>query len=369
MKKVLISSLVVLVLCTLSTSQTKRTPKSTVLSRSTSLSAQEVARRTLRSVVVVIGRGTNGTITLGSGFFVAPRIIATNLHVVEDASEVTAKLLTEDRSEYRIDGSVAIDQENDLVLLQIGSGIGPGNERRYVTPPAGQPLPLGGGPRSEIGDTVYVAGNPEGYVGTFSPGIVSALRGIDYIQITAPISPGSSGGPVMNQRGEVIGVASLFHGEGQNLNFAIPISKLVSLLGKIARAKPLIPRTRPDLPSLIPGPTPRQQARTELLLSVSDTLFLQGSPPRTDTRIYRFHLSESATIKGGFSARGKIYVRILSSSGYAHYGSGEISSDSIEKTLPVGTYILEVSLLTPGGYLPVGVQVDFSVNLTAFYDH
>lgn len=97
---------------------------------------------------------------------------------------------------------------------------------------------------AEIGDTVYEVGNPEGLEGTFSQGIISGLRGTDYIQITAPISPGSSGGPVINQYGEVIGIATSFNKEGQNLNFAIPVAKLALLLRNLSTVTPLAPHTR-----------------------------------------------------------------------------------------------------------------------------
>src|SRR5262249_16479607 len=85
----------------------------------------------------------------------------------------------------------------------------------------------------EIGDQVFVIGNPLGLEGTLSQGIVSALRKLDQnslIQITAPISSGSSGGPVLSIDGKVIGVAVATFVRGQNLNFAIPSSYLAKLM-------------------------------------------------------------------------------------------------------------------------------------------
>ena len=85
-------------------------------------------------------------------------------------------------------------------------------------------------------------GNPQGLEGTFSQGIVSSIRevGTDkLLQITAPISPGSSGGPVLNGKGEVIGISVATFRGGQNLNFAIPSDYLKTLLGKARPAKPL----------------------------------------------------------------------------------------------------------------------------------
>ena len=91
----------------------------------------------------------------------------------------------------------------------------------------------------EVGETVFAVGNPRGLEGTFSKGIVSSVREIDgfsLLQITAPISPGSSGGPITDEKGEVIGVAVATFKGGQNLNFAIPakyVSDIESKIGEI----------------------------------------------------------------------------------------------------------------------------------------
>jgi hypothetical protein len=88
------------------------------------------------------------------------------------------------------------------------------------------PLQMGEDVEAEVGARVYVMGNPMGQTGTFSDGLVSARRmmeGVSMLQITAPISPGSSGGPVMNEQGQVIGVATMMIVGGQNLNYAVPV--------------------------------------------------------------------------------------------------------------------------------------------------
>ena len=89
------------------------------------------------------------------------------------------------------------------------------------------------GDKAETGDPVFVIGNPEGLEKTLSQGIVSGVRKLDgrtLLQITSPISHGSSGGPVLNAKGEVEGVAVSMLTEGQNLNFAVPANAVIAFL-------------------------------------------------------------------------------------------------------------------------------------------
>lgn len=192
-----------------------------------SASAQDarlVAKHIFPSIVMLEMRDDkNHPISLGSGFFVRPDIVVTNYHVIEGASDGFAKIVGK-TSIYRIEAVVGIDEAKDLVLLKL-------------TGANGKPLVLADVSKIEVGQEVFALGNPKGLEGTISPGIISGstLRQVsneDLIQITAPISPGSSGGPVVNRRGEVLGVAVLSIKGGQNLNFAIPSSYLAILLAK-----------------------------------------------------------------------------------------------------------------------------------------
>jgi len=182
--------------------------------------ARDVAQKTLPSVVLLMMLDANSQpVSLGSGFFVRDDIVATNLHVIGKAVKGYAKLVGQN-TKYEINGIVGIDKSRDLVILSI-KGI------------KSSLLPIGDCKSQKVGDAVYVAGNPLGLEGTFSQGIISGIRqiGPDFLfQITAPISPGSSGGPLLNEKGEVIGVAVATFKGGQNLNFAIPSSYLISLL-------------------------------------------------------------------------------------------------------------------------------------------
>lgn len=191
--------------------------------------ATPLAQTALDSTVLLVMKDNDGqTLGRGSGFFVHDgSLIATNLHVVHGASECLAKLVGEKKM-YDIEGYVAVDPENDLAILKIGDVDEPG-----------VPLSLGDSDSVHIGETVYAVGTPRGYEGTVSNGIISGIRIADkLIQMTAPISPGSSGGPVINNRGEVVGVSVGIRQDGQNLNFAIPSNYLETLIPKAERALP-----------------------------------------------------------------------------------------------------------------------------------
>ena len=191
--------------------------------------AQEIAKKAFGSTVLLVMEDANGQpLSLGSGFFVRDGEIASNLHVVEGAARGYAKLVGQ-KTKHDIQGVTAIDPERDLVVLKISSAGGPA-------------LSLGNSDTVQVGESIYAVGNPQGLEGTFSQGIVSSIRevGTDkLLQITAPISPGSSGGPVLNGKAEVVGVSVATFRGGQNLNFAIPASYLKTLLAKSGPAKPL----------------------------------------------------------------------------------------------------------------------------------
>ena len=198
----------------------------------TTLPAEDIAEKALAATVYLEMKDKNGkTLGIGSGFFVKPNLIATNYHVIEGAAKGTAKLVGK-YTTYNIEGVTATDKTNDLALLK-------------VTAYGVKPLSLGDSDAVRIGATVYVAGNPKGLEGTFSDGIISSRRDKltkERLQMTAPISPGSSGGPVLNRKGEVIGISFAGHQalDAQNLNFAIPSKYLMTLLEQSKPAKPLL---------------------------------------------------------------------------------------------------------------------------------
>ena len=180
----------------------------------------ELVRRVKPSAVAIETFNSRGeTVSRGSGFFIANNRVITNRHVIERSSRVVITLM--DGKKFVAKGVLAVDGEGDLALLQ-------------VDVPAGlaQPLPVVARVPQE-GESIVVIGNPFGLEGSVSDGIVSAVREISgygkIIQITAPISPGSSGSPVVNMDGQVVGVATLQAAEGQSLNFAVPAERISQL--------------------------------------------------------------------------------------------------------------------------------------------
>jgi hypothetical protein len=158
------------------------------------------------SVVTIYCENKNGTESSGSGFFVEKGLVMTNSHVVGDAMTITIELKDERR--FPVLGIAAQDPEVDVALLRVA----------YTDAP---PLKIAG-ELPAVGHKVTVIGAPLGFSHSLSDGTLSAVRKKDYeaIQITAPISPGSSGSPVFDSSGQVIGIVTFYMVGGQNMNFA-----------------------------------------------------------------------------------------------------------------------------------------------------
>ncbi|HEU4994120.1 MAG TPA: S1C family serine protease [Gemmatimonadaceae bacterium] len=192
------------------------------------LTSREIARRAMAAVVQIRAMDVLGTVRGdGTGFFVSKDgLLATSLHVIKGAHSLEVETLYGARFDTVF--LVGADGRSDLALLRVnGDNI--------------RPLPLAGDDAAEVGEPVFVTGNPLGQTGTFTSGLVSAHRaaqGLTYLQISAPIAPGSSGGPVMNERGEVLGVTTLRLQRAASLNFAVPVRYLHRLVGSVGSSKP-----------------------------------------------------------------------------------------------------------------------------------
>jgi tetratricopeptide (TPR) repeat protein len=180
----------------------------------------ELVRRIKPSAVAIeTFDARNEKLTRGSGFFIEIDRIVTNRHVLEGAYR--AEVHSSTGAVYPVRGVLAVDAEGDIAVLKIDS------PSTFV-----RPLPLDKTSPQE-GESVVVIGNPLGLEGSVTNGIVSAVRDIPtfgrIIQITAPISSGSSGSPVVNMHGQVIGIATLQITGGQSVNFAIPSERISQL--------------------------------------------------------------------------------------------------------------------------------------------
>ncbi|RPJ00960.1 MAG: serine protease, partial [Deltaproteobacteria bacterium] len=186
-------------------------------------SLPDLIKRVEPSIVSILVFNKEGNVAgQGSGFYANPEgDVITSRHVLDGASR--AFVITSEGKRYAVKKVLAEDSEGDLIRVSLDL------EGDKVRPLAVSPT------YPEQGERVVVIGTPLGLEKTVSDGIVSAVREVPgfgkIIQITAPISPGSSGSPVVNMKGEVIGIATFFIVAGQNLNFAIPgerISKLIA---------------------------------------------------------------------------------------------------------------------------------------------
>jgi serine protease Do len=182
-----------------------------------SLTPAEIAARALPAVVTMRTEQS-----LGTGFVVRPDgWIATNLHVVVGGPRV--KVTLRDGRDLDVVEVLNASTNYDLALVRV--------EAKGL--PA---LKLGDSDAMRPGDSVVAIGNPMGLEDTVSNGLVSGRRkddsGVEFLQVSAPISPGSSGGPIINDRGEVIGIAEQVLVQGQNLNFAVPIRYLLPMIQK-----------------------------------------------------------------------------------------------------------------------------------------
>lgn len=186
------------------------------------LSVPEIVSRVRPAVVLIESRTDNKT-AVGSGFIVDPSgIIVTNVHVIKGATTVHVKLSNGDV--YDLAQVLVFDERRDTALIKIPA---------FALPA----VRLGNSDQVVIGEKVILVGNPLGrYEGSVTSGIVSGIRttreGSRVIQTDAAANPGNSGGPLLNEKGEAIGILSFKATGAENLNFVIPINYARGMLGE-----------------------------------------------------------------------------------------------------------------------------------------
>ena len=220
-----LAALTVLLLLLIPAISQKRRPR-----KPSKLTPRQIAALIYPSTVSIYMTEGKKAVRAGSGFVVGSGLVATCLHVVEGGGRIVVTTPAKDEydralDELRGEGDATVsrsDKALDLALLRVPS-------LRAVTP-----LKITKRQDYYIGDPVYTIGNPSGLEGTFSSGIISNFiqsEQASYLQFTAPVSAGSSGGPVVDDQGKVIAVVGSQLREGQSLNFAVMAWHLTPLLG------------------------------------------------------------------------------------------------------------------------------------------
>lgn len=189
-----------------------------------------LVKRVKPAVVAIATYDSQGeAVMTGSGFFLRPGQVVTNLHVIRASVRAEVKTLDGKGKVFPVSGVLAVDEEGDLALLSVEMPL-----ERARTSELATELP-------DEGETIFVIGNPLKLEGSVSDGIVSAVREVPnsyrIIQITAPISHGNSGSPVFNLRGQVLGVVTVKVTNGQNINLAIDAARVGEL--RAGKLRPL----------------------------------------------------------------------------------------------------------------------------------
>ena len=284
------------------------------------MSVRQIAANAQQAVATVRAYADGEETSLGSGFFIRQDgVLVTNLHVVAGADTISVEIASGEI--YDNVYTLSIDERRDLILLQIPAS-------KLFT------LSIADDRDTEVGDRVYVIGNPLGLEGTFSDGMISAKRvedGVAYLQVTAPISQGSSGGPVLNSAGQAIGVTTLTYTEGQNLNMAIPARYAADLLA-LAGDPVLFETMAADLkPAETPGEEDRATESANLLELLSDET--------------RAELDEMTPYMRQVAVRLVSYGALLEESGWVFMDDRKVNSlepgdvDSLEVSLDRGSYL------------------------------
>jgi S1-C subfamily serine protease len=181
------------------------------------LSPEEIYEAVLPSTVTLEIENAAGQRFVGSAFLaVGEGLAVTAWHVVHDAQRVEARF--SDQRRVAVTGLVDRNEELDLALIRLETKGRPRIRLSSTTP--------------RIGSRIYVVGAPRGLDFSISDGLISQIRTVDkvrYYQVSCPISAGDSGGPVLNERGEAVGIMSWRKTNAENVSFAVPSAEVARL--------------------------------------------------------------------------------------------------------------------------------------------
>ncbi len=205
----------------------------------TELDTQRIARTCTPSVMLIMSEGSEESLAQGTGFVLsADGVLVTNHHVIEGGKRLVARSHT--GGIYPVMAVICDDAAHDVAVLKIAA-----KDMQF--------LQLDQSTKVEAGEKIAVIGNPVGLESTVTEGIVSAVRSVeklgDIIQISAAISPGSSGSPVLNADGKVIGVATFKLLKGEALNFAIPAKQIKQAVDRAKETPESETNSGPYLPN------------------------------------------------------------------------------------------------------------------------
>jgi len=251
-----------------------------------------ISREANGSIVSIVMSDKDGhPIAQGSGFLISKDgHVVTNYHVIRNGRSAVIKF--PDGTFFAVDGVLVSDEDRDVAIIKVhGNGF--------------KALTLGDSDQLQVGEEVVAIGNPLSLESTVSNGIVSAIRTVEaqggkFLQITAPISPGSSGGPLFNMAGNVVGITTSHIKGGENLNFAIPINDVKPIIGLCLSAVivPLPDEPEPVTADQTTGPSLENFYSAWSGAIVVDHIYAftkghkaQVHMARSDHTIYRFEIA------------------------------------------------------------------------------
>jgi S1-C subfamily serine protease len=250
------------------------------------LSTSQIAKKVSPSVVVIQGKTDSGS-TLGSGFIISKEgQIVTDLHVIRDLKSESVQMA--DGHVFDFFTVLGVDERRDLAIIRIGNhqaiSVDPSDvlepdpcpERttRPLPPdPVFPALALANSDSLAIGEPVVIVGSPQGLEGTVTSGILSSIReggeGYKVLQTDAAVNPGNSGGPIANNRGQVIGVVAFKLRSTEGLNFGVPIRYVRELLNHLHEPITLEAMQRRMAPKAAPAQTTFTLAGVELHIGMT----------------------------------------------------------------------------------------------------
>jgi serine protease Do len=262
----------------------------------TQLSVQEIVKQNDIKICLIETTDGGGNKFQGSGILIKESLFLTNYHVVKDAHSAKIKLIN--NKTYDIQGIVVFDEDRDLAVVKIA-------EKTNIAP-----VTLGKLKEIEKGQHAIAIGSPEGLQNTVSEGIVSNIiskNGLDIIQISVPVTYGSSGGALFNDKGQVIGVTTAVVYDGSlDLNFAVPIdyidnwmtttlSKDVSTLTASFPAK-LVPNPKIAIPQPVAAKSSiKEKVSIEALQAMLEAKYGKISTSKGNFDIYDWYVEEEGS--------------------------------------------------------------------------